>query len=178
MVQTTSSGPVKRKQNEHWGIFLATYAPLPLAVPMCRALGSDTQALTKAMAVRRVYLQGDISPDQAHAAAGGRETAHLYRHFSLMLQHTLSRRTCRYQCWQGIVHVEATRLPSEPEAMEAHPDRRSSFEPGTMTGGMKMGEPQCKCERMTSSAAPSGSSNIDDERPSVVGMEDAASEDE
>lgn len=56
---------------------------------------------------------------------------------------------------------------------ESHRERRPHDELRTMTG-----DPQCKRRGMTASAVLPDSSSIDEGEPSIVGMEDAASEDD
>lgn len=73
------------KQNKYRGTFYANPTLLPLAVSMCRTLGSDTKALIRAMVVRRVNFQDDASTGQVSAVAEGREVAHLHRRFSFVL---------------------------------------------------------------------------------------------
>lgn len=65
------------------------YAPLQLAVPMCGILGSDTQAMIKAMAVILVDFQAGLQTGQARAAAEGREMAYIRHRFSFVLQQVL-----------------------------------------------------------------------------------------
>ena len=95
----------KRKHNKYRGTFPATYTLVPLAISMCGTLGADTQALIKAMAVRRVDLTGTALTGQARAAAEGRETAHLRRRFSFVLHQALSSRTRHHLCCQGVLSM-------------------------------------------------------------------------
>lgn len=62
-------GAVKREINEHRCTFPATYMLLLLASSMCRILGSNTQVLSKDMAVKRVDLEDDVSTGWARDAA-------------------------------------------------------------------------------------------------------------
>ena len=108
----------KRKHNKYRGTFPATYSLPPLAISMCGTLGADTQALIKAMAVRRVDLQEPMLTGQARAAAEGRETAHLHRRFSFTLQQALSQRTRFHLCRQGVLCLEPHGPPPGPELGE------------------------------------------------------------
>lgn len=60
---------VKSKNSKYRDTFTATYLVLPLAVSMCRILGSDPEALIETMAVRHVDVQVDMPSRRACAAA-------------------------------------------------------------------------------------------------------------
>lgn len=91
---------VKPKKHKHRLMFPAAYTLLLLAVSMYGILGSDMQALVKAMAVRCVDLLCNMPTGRTRAAAEGRETAHLHCCLSFMLQHTLSQRIRHHLFWQ------------------------------------------------------------------------------
>lgn len=62
---------VEWKENNYQGTFFATYTLCPLAVSICGAFGSNTQAFIKTIAVRRVDLQDNMPTSRASAAAEG-----------------------------------------------------------------------------------------------------------
>lgn len=86
---------------------------------MCETLGSDIQALTKVIAVKRVDLQDDVPTDQAPSAVELREITHLPLRFSFALLHALSRHTHHQLQRQGATSVKAAQPPTGHEAAEA-----------------------------------------------------------
>lgn len=85
---------------------------LSLTVSTCGTPGSDTQALDKAMAVRRVDIRENMPIGRARVVVEGRETAHLRRRFSFLLQHTLFKLTRHCLGRKGAMFMEAARLPT------------------------------------------------------------------
>lgn len=64
------------------------------------------------MAIRHNRLLGDMPTGQERFAEKGREMAHLRPRFSFVVQQVLSQRTLYHLCRQGLVHMEAVRLPT------------------------------------------------------------------
>lgn len=73
--------------------------------------------------------------------------------------------------------MEASRLHTDGETAEAPPGLVPQRRLQNDDEGLETGTPQCKRRRTTASAAPSGSSSLDEGRPSIVEAEDVASED-
>lgn len=72
------------------GTLPVTYTLLLLTVLICGTLGSDTLALIKAMVVRHVEVQDDVSTGRARATEEDRGVAKMRRHLFLVLQQALS----------------------------------------------------------------------------------------
>lgn len=90
-------------------LFPAIYTLIPLVMSMHRTAGSDTQALIKAIMVKRVNLRDDVPTDRAHGHMHSRRsrTALLHRCFSFVLQQALfqhTRRSCEHGYCPTTVH--------------------------------------------------------------------------
>lgn len=134
-----------------------------------RDQGSETQALTKGMKVRRVELRDNLPTDRAGAAAEDRETAQLSHCFSFVPQQVLSKRTRHHICRQGMASKKAIRQHTGPKAANtlrrSVPQRRAR----NNDKDQEKGKPQRKPRKMTPSTALLGSSSICEGAPSAVG---------
>lgn len=132
-----------------------------------------TRALIKAMAIRRIDLQGNMPTGRARGAAERRATNGTPT--SPSLRSALSQPTRHHLFWQGVICVEASRPPTEPEAAEALSRPTSHRRARGDDGDTDTGESRHNRRRTTTSAAPPGSSTTEDAEPNVLGTDDTAS---
>ena len=72
---------VKRKKNNYWGSFPATYSLLPLAMSTCGEVGPGVHALIKELAIRREENSSEVHSEESRYLVEGTEIARPRRRF-------------------------------------------------------------------------------------------------